>query len=131
MIPHKQHVKNCLLSVTVWKTTVLQILKSIWASRAGSISTPVTVFQIELSEKRLPLCGGGRYDNLIASFGGSSIPGAGFAFQFDALVEALLTQTRQLLAGEKTTSSPRKRPKALREHSDLLKRCGKQVRTLR
>lgn len=46
------------------------------------------VFQIEFTEKRLPLCGGGRYDNLIASFGGPPIPGAGFAFQFDALVEA-------------------------------------------
>ena len=47
-----------------------------------------TVFQIESSEKRLPLCGGGRYDGLIASFGGSPTPGAGFAFQFEALVEA-------------------------------------------
>ena len=47
-----------------------------------------TVFQIESSEKRLPLCGGGRYDDLIASFGGPPTPGAGFAFQFDALVEA-------------------------------------------
>ena len=47
-----------------------------------------TVFQIELSEKGLPLCGGGRYDGLIASFGGPPTPGAGFAFQFDALVEA-------------------------------------------
>ena len=47
-----------------------------------------TVFQIELPEKRLPLCGGGRYDGLIASFGGPPTPGAGFAFQFDALVEA-------------------------------------------
>ncbi|MDE0016745.1 MAG: ATP phosphoribosyltransferase regulatory subunit [Candidatus Poribacteria bacterium] len=47
-----------------------------------------TVFQIELSEKGLSLCGGGRYDSLIASFGGPPTPGAGFAFQFDALVEA-------------------------------------------
>ena len=47
-----------------------------------------TVFQIELTEKRLPLCGGGRYDGLIASFGGPQTPGAGFAFQFDALVDA-------------------------------------------
>ena len=47
-----------------------------------------TVFQIESSEKRLPLCGGGRYDGLIASFGGPPTPGAGFAFQFEALVEA-------------------------------------------
>ena len=47
-----------------------------------------TVFQIELPEKRLPLCGGGRYDGLIESFGGPFTPGAGFAFQFDTLVEA-------------------------------------------
>ena len=47
-----------------------------------------TVFQIELSEKRLSLCGGGRYDGLVASFGGPPTPGAGFAFQFDTLVEA-------------------------------------------
>ncbi|RKU05883.1 hypothetical protein C6503_26960 [Candidatus Poribacteria bacterium] len=47
-----------------------------------------TVFQIELPAKRLPICGGGRYDGLIASFGGPPTPGAGFAFQFDALVEA-------------------------------------------
>ncbi|MDE0397531.1 MAG: ATP phosphoribosyltransferase regulatory subunit [Candidatus Poribacteria bacterium] len=47
-----------------------------------------TVFQIELAEKGLSLCGGGRYDALIASFGGPPTPGAGFAFQFDALVEA-------------------------------------------
>ena len=47
-----------------------------------------TVFQIESSEKHLPLCGGGRYDGLIASFGGPPTPGAGFAFQFEALVEA-------------------------------------------
>lgn len=47
-----------------------------------------TVFQIELAEQGLSLCGGGRYDGLIASFGGPPTPGAGFAFQFDALVEA-------------------------------------------
>ena len=49
-----------------------------------------TVFQIELSEKRLSLCGGGRYNGLIASLGGPPTPGAGFAFQFDALVEAFV-----------------------------------------
>ena len=53
------------------------------------------VFQIELTEKRLQLCGGGRYDNLIASFGGPSIPGAGFAFQFDALVEAFTDTNKE------------------------------------
>jgi histidyl-tRNA synthetase len=53
-----------------------------------------TVFQIELPEKRRPLCGGGRYDKLIESFGGTPTPGAGFAFQFDALVEAF-TETEK------------------------------------
>ena len=49
-----------------------------------------TVFQIEVSEKNLAICGGGRYDKLIQSFGGPSLPGAGFAFQFDLLVETFL-----------------------------------------
>ena len=46
-----------------------------------------TVFQIEVSKGNLPICGGGRYDRLIESFGGPSVPGAGFAFQFDSLME--------------------------------------------
>ena len=53
-----------------------------------------TVFQIEWSEKKLPICGGGRYDRLIESFGGPSLPGAGFAFQFDLLIEAF-AETQQ------------------------------------
>ena len=36
-----------------------------------------TVFQIELPNTRVPLCGGGRYDNLIASFGGGCRAGCG------------------------------------------------------
>lgn len=60
-----------------------------------------TVFQIEFSEKRLPLCGGGRYDRLIASFGGTSTPGAGFAFQFDALVEAFTETGKVTVNGRK------------------------------
>ena len=59
------------------------------------------VFQIELTEKRLPLCGGGRYDNLIASFGGPPMPGAGFAFQFDALVEAFTDTNKTPVNGRK------------------------------
>lgn len=51
-----------------------------------------TVFQIENTEKNIPICGGGRYDRLIQSFGGPSLPGAGFAFQFDLLVEAFLNK---------------------------------------
>ena len=60
-----------------------------------------TVFQIELPERRLPLCGGGRYDNLIASFGGPAMPGAGFAFQFDALVEAFTDTSKATVNGRK------------------------------
>ena len=60
-----------------------------------------TVFQIELSEKNLPLCGGGRYDKLIESFGGPSLPGAGFAFQFDSLIEAFVETQRESIQAKK------------------------------
>ncbi len=60
-----------------------------------------TVFQIELLEKRRPLCGGGRYDRLIESFGGPSTPGAGFAFQFDALVEAFADAEKMTVNGRR------------------------------
>ena len=60
-----------------------------------------TVFQIELTEKRLPLCGGGRYDGLIASFGGPPTPGAGFAFQFDALVDAYIDTGKATRNGDR------------------------------
>ena len=60
-----------------------------------------TVFQIELQEKRRPLCGGGRYDRLIESFGGPSTPGAGFAFQFDALVEAFTDAEKMTVNGRR------------------------------
>ena len=35
------------------------------------------------------ICGGGRYDNLVAEFGGDDIPAIGFAFGLDRLVEIL------------------------------------------
>ena len=60
-----------------------------------------TVFQIELSEKNLPICGGGRYDRLIESFGGPSLPGAGFAFQFDSLMEAFTETQRETVQAKK------------------------------
>ena len=53
-----------------------------------------TVFQIEVSERNLPICGGGRYDQLIESFGGPPVPGAGFAFQFDSLMEIYVETQR-------------------------------------
>ena len=89
-----------------------------------------TVFQIELSEKRLPLCGGGRYDNLIASFGGSSIPGAGFAFQFDALVEAFTDTNKATVSGRKDYFIAAETPEGIAEAQRLaetLRKAGKNV----
>ncbi len=89
-----------------------------------------TVFQIELSEKRLPLCGGGRYDNLIASFGGSSIPGAGFAFQFDALVEAFTDTNKATVNGRKDYFIAAETPEGIAEAQRLaetLRKAGKNI----
>ena len=60
-----------------------------------------TVFQIELPDTHRPLCGGGRYDKLIESFGGTPTPGAGFAFQFDALVAAFVDTGKTTVNGRK------------------------------
>jgi histidyl-tRNA synthetase len=89
-----------------------------------------TVFQIELSEKRLPLCGGGRYDNLIASFGGLSIPGAGFAFQFDALVEAFTDTNKATVSGRKDYFIAAETPEGIAEAQRLaetLRKAGKNI----
>ena len=89
-----------------------------------------TVFQIELSQKRLSLCGGGRYDNLIASFGGPSIPGAGFAFQFDVLVEAFNDTNRTTVNGRKDYFIAAETPEGIAEAQRLaetLRRSGKNV----
>ena len=60
-----------------------------------------TVFQIEVSESNLPICGGGRYDRLIESFGGPSVPGAGFAFHFDSLMEIYAETQREPIRSKK------------------------------
>ena len=89
------------------------------------------VFQIELSEKRLPLCGGGRYDNLIASFGGPSMPGAGFAFQFDALAEAFTDTNKETpVNGRKDYFIAAETPERIAEAQRLaetLRKAGKNV----
>ena len=87
-----------------------------------------TVFQIELPDTHRPLCGGGRYDKLIESFGGTPTPGAGFAFQFDALVAAFIGTGRRLSMEKKTISSQQKHQRGLRKHNASLKHCGKTVR---
>jgi len=88
------------------------------------------VFQIELTEKRLSLCGGGRYDNLIASFGGPSIPGAGFAFQFDALVEAFTDTNKATVNGRKDYFIAAETSEGIAEAQRLaetLRKAGKNV----
>ena len=89
-----------------------------------------TVFQIELPEKRLPLCGGGRYDGLIASFGGPPTPGAGFAFQFDALVEAFADTEAVTGNGRKdyfiAVETPEQTSEAL-QLAETLRKEGKNV----
>ena len=89
-----------------------------------------TVFQIELPEKRLPLCGGGRYDNLIASFGGPPMPGAGFAFQFDTLVEAFTDTNKATVNGRKDYFIAAETPEYMAEAQRLaetLRKTGKNV----
>lgn len=87
-----------------------------------------TVFQIEPTEKNLPICGGGRYDQLIENFGGPSLPGAGFAFQFDSLVEVFAETQREPIQAKKdyfiATTSADLIPEAQRL-AETLRRSGK------
>lgn len=60
-----------------------------------------TVFEVvspELGEDTV-ICGGGRYDRLIADLGGASVPGIGFAIGEDRLVEVLPEGFRQAVLG--------------------------------
>ncbi len=89
-----------------------------------------TVFQIELPDTHRPLCGGGRYDKLIASFGGTSTPGAGFAFQFDALVEAFTGTGKMPINGKKDYFIAAETPERIEEAQRLaetLRKNGKNV----
>ena len=89
-----------------------------------------TVFQIELPERHLPLCGGGRYDNLIASFGGPAMPGAGFAFQFDALVEAFADTSKATVNGRKdyfVAAETSERIAEAQRLAETLRKAGKNV----
>ncbi len=89
-----------------------------------------TVFQIELPEKHRPLCGGGRYDRLIESFGGPSTPGAGFAFQFDALVETFADTGKITVNGRKDYFIAAETPEGVADAQRLaetLRRNGKNV----
>lgn len=87
-----------------------------------------TVFQIQALGMNFPICGGGRYDRLIESFGGPSLPGAGFAFQFDLLIEAFLhAQTEPIKQNENyfiATASPDLLGMA-QIYAEILRKSGK------
>ncbi len=89
-----------------------------------------TVFQIESTELQLPLCGGGRYDTLIETFGGPSLPGAGFAFHFDALMKVFAQTEPASLQQKKdyfiATNLPELAAEAQRL-AETLRRDGKTV----
>ncbi|RKU35380.1 hypothetical protein C6495_06055 [Candidatus Poribacteria bacterium] len=86
------------------------------------------VFQIELEEPQLPLCGGGRYDTLIESVGGLPLPGAGFAFQFDSLVTAFAQTENATISAKRdyfiATTAPELTAEAQRL-AEKLRRAGK------
>lgn len=87
-----------------------------------------TVFQIEYQTRNLTICGGGRYDHLIESFGGPSLPGAGFAFQFDSLMQAFSDTQEDAMQIDKdyfiATDSPDLHTEA-QKLADTLRRSGK------
>ncbi len=62
-----------------------------------------TVFEVispELGENTV-ICGGGRYDRLIADLGGPQVPGIGFAIGEDRLIEVLPEATRRRFLGQR------------------------------
>ena len=89
-----------------------------------------TVFQIEVTERNLPICGGGRYDRLIESFGGPSVPGAGFAFQFDSLMEIYAETLREPVQAKKDyfiTATSTDNLREAQRLSEKLRALGKTV----
>ena len=89
-----------------------------------------TVFQIEVSERNLPICGGGRYDRLIESFGGPPVPGAGFAFQFDSLMETYAETLREPIQAKKDyfiTATSTDNLREVQRLSEKLRALGKTV----
>ncbi|MPM39940.1 Histidine--tRNA ligase [bioreactor metagenome] len=48
-----------------------------------------TIFEVQVPEANGSIGGGGRYDNLIETLGGPSIPAVGFSFGFERLVDVI------------------------------------------
>ncbi len=57
-----------------------------------------TIFEIQVPQANGSIGGGGRYDNLIETLGGPSIPAVGFSFGFERLVDVI--QDLQLVPKE-------------------------------
>lgn len=57
-----------------------------------------TIFEVQVSQANGSIGGGGRYDNLIETLGGPSIPAVGFSFGFERLVDVI--QDLQLIPKE-------------------------------
>ena len=57
-----------------------------------------TIFEVQVPEANGSIGGGGRYDNLIETLGGPSIPAVGFSFGFERLVDVI--QDLQLIPKE-------------------------------
>lgn len=48
-----------------------------------------TIFELQIPEANGSIGGGGRYDNLIETLGGPSVPAVGFSFGFERIVDAI------------------------------------------
>lgn len=93
-----------------------------------------TVFKIDstLLGAQKQICGGGRYDKLVAEFGGPEIPATGFAFVLERVIE-VLRKTGNASVEPKidcyiATTSEDLMPKAI-EIANTLRKKGKKVET--
>ena len=90
------------------------------------------VFEIEspLLETHHQICGGGRYDRLVKELGGQDLPGAGFAFQFERLMEVFQKSQVPPIEPKRdcyvATTVSELMPKVL-ELAETLRREGKKV----
>jgi len=93
-----------------------------------------TVFKIDspLLGAQKQICGGGRYDKLVAEFGGPEIPATGFAFALEKIIEVLKrignAPIEQKIDCYIATTSEDLMSKAI-EIADTLRKEGKKVET--
>jgi histidyl-tRNA synthetase len=78
--------------------SLLDYLSEESAAHFASVQSYLTAFEIKMAEIGAveTLCGGGRYNGLVAELGGDDMPGIGFAFGVERLLLALEKQGIQL-----------------------------------